>query len=65
MSEVVQLVSTVGFPAAMCLILLYYMFKREEEHGKEMAELKKAINNNTLAVNRLSERIKNGGADNG
>lgn len=58
MNEVVTLVSTVGFPAAMCLILLYYMFKREEEHGKEMSELKKAINNNTNVISRLVTKLE-------
>lgn len=58
MNEVVTLVSTVGFPAAMCLILLYYIFKREEEHGKEMSELKKAINNNTNVISRLVAKLE-------
>lgn len=58
MNEVVTLVSTVGFPAAMCLILLYYIFKREEEHGKEMSEVKKAINNNTNVISRLVAKLE-------
>jgi hypothetical protein len=32
--------------------------RREEEHGKEMAELKKAINNNTNAISKLVERLR-------
>lgn len=59
-NEILTAISTVGFPAAMCLLMAWYISKREEEHGKEMSELKKAINNNTLAVNKLSERIKIG-----
>lgn len=59
MNEVVTLVSTVGFPAAMCLLMGYYVMRREEEHGKEMAELKKAINNNTNAITKLAERMRN------
>lgn len=59
MNEVVTLVSTVGFPAAMCLLMGYYVMRRDEEHGKEMAELKKAINNNTNAITKLAERMRN------
>ena len=59
MTEVVTLVSTVGFPAAMCLLMGYYVMRRDEEHGKEMAELKKAINNNTNAITKLAERMRN------
>lgn len=58
MNEVVTLISTVGFPAAMCLILMYYMFKREEEHSKEMKEFQKAINNNTAAITKLVSKLE-------
>lgn len=58
MNEIIQLISTVGFPAAMCLILMYYMFKREEEHSKEMKEFQKAINNNTTAITKLVGKLE-------
>ena len=58
MNEVVTIISTVGFPAAMCVLMGYYIMHREEEHGKEMSELKKAINNNTAAITKLAERLK-------
>ena len=58
MNEIVTIISTVGFPAAMCVLMGYYIMHREEEHGKEMNELKKAINNNTAAITKLAERMK-------
>ena len=58
MNEIVTIISTVGFPAAMCILMGYYIMHREEEHGKEMSELKKAINNNTAAITKLAERMK-------
>lgn len=53
---IVQTVSSVGFPIVMCLMLYNQMLKTEEVHKQEIAELRKAIENNTLALNNLSNR---------
>lgn len=53
---IVQTVSSVGFPIIMCLMLYNQMLKTEEVHKQEIAELRKAIENNTLALNNLTTR---------
>lgn len=53
---IVQTVSSVGFPIVMCLMLYNQMLKTEETHKQEIAELRKAIENNTIALNNLSSR---------
>ncbi|UWD53336.1 MAG: YvrJ protein family protein [Bacteriophage sp.] len=53
---IVQTVSSVGFPIVMCLMLYNQMLKTEEVHKQEIAELRKAIENNTIALNNLSTR---------
>ena len=53
---IVQTVSSVGFPIVMCLLLYNQMLKTEEVHKQEIAELRKAIENNTLALNNLTTR---------
>ena len=53
---IVQTVSSVGFPIVMCLMLYNQMLKTEEIHKQEIAELRKAIENNTIALNNLSSR---------
>lgn len=55
-SVIVQTVSSVGFPIVMCLMLYNQMLKTEEVHKQEIAELRKAIENNTLALNNLTTR---------
>lgn len=55
-NAIVQTVSSVGFPIVMCLMLYNQMLKTEEVHKQEIAELRKAIENNTLALNNLSTR---------
>ena len=53
---IVQTVSSVGFPIVMCLMLYNQMFKNEELHKQEIAQLRKVIENNTLALNNLTTR---------
>lgn len=53
---IVQTVSSVGFPIVMCLMLYNQMLKTENVHKQEIAELRKAIENNTLALNNLTTR---------
>lgn len=55
-NAIVQTVSSVGFPIVMCLMLYNQMLKTEAVHKQEIAELRKAIENNTLALNNLTTR---------
>lgn len=56
-STVTQFVSTLGFPIAVCLICFWYINKREEQHKDEVTELSKAINNNTIVMQKLVDRL--------
>lgn len=55
-NSIIQTVSSVGFPIVMCLMLYNQMLKTEDVHKQEIAELRKAIENNTLALNNLTTR---------
>lgn len=55
-NAIVQTVSSVGFPIVMCLMLYNQMLKTENVHKQEIAELRKAIENNTIALNNLITR---------
>ena len=66
--DVVQVISSLGFPVAMCLgacFFIKYLFdsftKQQEEmrkeHKEEVANMSKAIENNTIALTRLIEKI--------
>lgn len=50
---VIQTISSVGFPISMCLLMYYQLNKSAELHKAEIDELKKAIDNNTVAVQQL------------
>ena len=61
MSAVTTLISSLGFPIAACIYCFWMLNKEREEHKAEMAEVTKAINNNTLAVTTLTERLSKDG----
>lgn len=56
-SEITQLISTLGFPVVGCAALFWYMLKQGDRHAEEITQLKQTIDNNTLAITKLLDRI--------
>ena len=54
---VMQWISSVGFPIVMCLILIHYLEDIEETYQKELRQLRKSIDSNTLLITKLCERL--------
>lgn len=50
-------ISTVGFPIVMTCALFWKMNKQDDDHKEEMAKVTEALNNNTLALTRILDRI--------
>ena len=61
-SDIVTLITNVGFPIACTCVLFYFWNKEREQHRVETSELKDAINNNTIVMQRLLDKL--GGAGN-
>lgn len=57
MEQVVQLISSVGFPIACCLVCFWYINKMTEQHKEEIAGLQESINNNTLVLEKLIAKL--------
>ena len=57
-TSVTQFITTLGFPIAVCLICFWYINKREEQHKEEVSELAKAINNNTIVMQKLVDKME-------
>lgn len=57
-ATVTELIGSIGFPIAMCLLLYYRMEKQDEQHKEEMDKITSALNNNTRALNELSIRME-------
>lgn len=49
-NEFIDLINSTVFPIAMCVIML-------TQNNKTTAELKKSIDNNTLTITKLCEKI--------
>lgn len=56
-NAVVQLITTVGFPIAMCVALLWYIVQQNKEHKDETSEFVKALNSNTLVLQKLCDKL--------
>lgn len=48
---IIQVVSSIGFPAAICFCMWKFMTETTEE-------LKKAVNENTVAVAKMSQMLE-------
>ena len=68
MGDIVQIISAVGFPivaAGGCAYFVKWQYEQNQkqiesmraEHKEEVANMTKAIENNTIALTRLIEKI--------
>ena len=55
---IIQAISTVGFPIAMCCIMAYYVKYTEDKHREEINSIREALENNTLALTKLSDKME-------
>ena len=56
-TTILEIISTVGFPIACCIAMFVQQNKMSENHKKEMSEMKSAIDNNTIALTKLIEKL--------
>lgn len=57
MGDIVSIVSSVGFPITMALILLWYIYDSNNKHKEEIDKMSEALNNNTIAITKLLDRL--------
>lgn len=74
-STVIQIIGSYGFPIVACCAMAWYVKyttdkNREEiriiseQHKTEMAEVTTALNNNTLAIQKLCDKLELNADDN-
>lgn len=56
-NTIIQLVGSLGFPVVMCGALFWRTVKSDEQHKAEMDKLSEALNNNTIALTKLSDKL--------
>ena len=68
-ATITTLISTYGFPIVMCCAMAWYVKymtdknremieKINEQHKQEMFEVTEALNNNTLALQKLTDKLQ-------
>lgn len=57
MGDIVSVISSVGFPITMTLILLWYIYDSNNKHKEEIDKMSEALNNNTVAITKLLDRL--------
>lgn len=56
---VMSAIGSVGFPIVMCLLMYKSNQDTQKQHAEETKELSKAIENNTIAIEKMTERMDN------
>nr|DAR45232.1 MAG TPA: YvrJ protein family protein [Caudoviricetes sp.] len=59
-NTLIQLVSSLGFPIVCCGALFWKLVKTDEQHKEEMYKVTEALNNNTIALTKLSDKLGEG-----
>ena len=69
-TDIITAISTLGFPIMACVGMAWYVKyitdrheqsrkEESENHKNEVSKMTEALNNNTLALNTLTERLTN------
>lgn len=57
-NNLTAIVGTLGFPIVMCLMFFKYIRQMTEQHKQEVKELSEAVNNNTLVMQQLIDKLE-------
>lgn len=57
MDSWVQVIQTLGFPIAVAIAMFWQNTKLQEQHKEEMNKITEALNNNTIALTELKDKI--------
>ena len=64
-SGLIQIVGSLGFPIAACIAVFWYLMKESENHKEEVNKLSEAVQNNTIALTKLCDKLEKGDRNNG
>ena len=59
-SSIVQVIGSLGFPIAACIAVFWYLMKESENHKAEVNKLSEALQNNTIALQKLCDELEKG-----
>ena len=56
-NDLATLISSLGFPIGMCLIMCYYVNKINNTHKEETDKFAEALSNNTVVLQKLCDKL--------
>lgn len=59
-NDLMTIIGNYGFPMVCCAALFWRSIKQDERHQEEMTKITEALNNNTIAITKLTEGINYG-----
>lgn len=57
LTTITTLISTLGFPIAVCIYLFYNQNKQAELHKEEIDKLRETVDNNTKIMTKLCTKL--------
>lgn len=58
MTEIVELINSVGFPIAMCIALFYMNNGALKTQQQTLTEIQQVVKSNTTALENLTDKLK-------
>lgn len=56
-NTIIQVVGSLGFPVVMCGALFWRQLESDKQHKEEMDKVSEALNNNTIAITKLTDKL--------
>ena len=60
MTSITTMIGSLGFPIVMCIFILKMLNDERSDHKSEMDKVTEALNNNTLVLQRLLDKLNSG-----
>lgn len=57
-SAIVNMISTVGFPIVMCVIMFKYLEKTDDKREQDTRQILESVNNNTQVIAKLVDKLE-------
>lgn len=57
MQEIIAMITNLGFPIGVCLMLMWYIRELTNKHETETKEFTEALNKNTIILQKLCDKL--------
>lgn len=57
MQDIVTLITNLGFPIAVCIMMAMYIRELTNKHQAETKEFTEALNQNTIVLQKLCDKL--------